>query len=56
MPAVLCCTTCVAYSWLSAQHQAKKGMPTAIQVTVIAASGLFKKEVFRLPDPFAVIT
>ncbi|KAG8752645.1 hypothetical protein FRC14_006882 [Serendipita sp. 396] len=27
-----------------------------IRVTVIAAHGLIKREVFRLPDPFAVVT
>ncbi|PCH38485.1 HECT-domain-containing protein [Wolfiporia cocos MD-104 SS10] len=33
------------------QNQSKK-----IRITVVAADGLSKREVFRLPDPFAVIT
>ncbi|TFY62825.1 hypothetical protein EVJ58_g3620 [Rhodofomes roseus] len=35
----------------NAQNQPKK-----IRITVVAADGLSKREVFRLPDPFAVIT
>lgn len=31
-------------------------MPSGVSVTIISASGLYKKEVFRLPDPFAVVT
>ncbi|KAI8607600.1 C2 domain-containing protein [Chytriomyces sp. MP71] len=27
-----------------------------VRITVVAADGLVKREVFRLPDPFAVIT
>ncbi|KAG0345487.1 E3 ubiquitin-protein ligase pub1 [Podila humilis] len=27
-----------------------------IRLTVIAADGLYKRDVFRLPDPFAVVT
>ncbi|EIW60741.1 HECT-domain-containing protein [Trametes versicolor FP-101664 SS1] len=30
--------------------------PKRIRITVVAADGLSKREVFRLPDPFAVIT
>ncbi|KAI0693906.1 ubiquitin-protein ligase [Cytidiella melzeri] len=30
--------------------------PKKIRITVVAADGLSKREVFRLPDPFAVIT
>jgi E3 ubiquitin-protein ligase NEDD4 len=31
-------------------------MTTKLRVTVIAADALYKRDVFRLPDPFAVIT
>ncbi|RHZ66601.1 hypothetical protein Glove_306g8 [Diversispora epigaea] len=30
--------------------------PRVIRLTVIAADGLYKRDVFRLPDPFAVVT
>ncbi|KAF9348879.1 hypothetical protein BGX34_002196 [Mortierella sp. NVP85] len=30
--------------------------PRPIRLTVIAADGLYKRDVFRLPDPFAVVT
>ncbi|KIP12373.1 hypothetical protein PHLGIDRAFT_98357 [Phlebiopsis gigantea 11061_1 CR5-6] len=33
-----------------------QGQPKKIRITVVAADGLSKREVFRLPDPFAVIT
>ncbi|KAI9446810.1 ubiquitin-protein ligase [Lactarius indigo] len=32
------------------------GEPRKIRITVVAADGLAKRDVFRLPDPFAVIT
>ncbi|KAI0253854.1 HECT-domain-containing protein [Lactifluus subvellereus] len=32
------------------------GEPRKIRITVVAADGLTKRDVFRLPDPFAVIT
>ncbi|KAI0340165.1 HECT-domain-containing protein [Trametopsis cervina] len=35
---------------------ASQGAPKKIRITVVAADGLSKREVFRLPDPFAVIT
>ncbi|KAI1788459.1 ubiquitin-protein ligase [Ganoderma leucocontextum] len=35
---------------------ASQGGPKRIRITVVAADGLSKREVFRLPDPFAVIT
>ncbi|KAI0713399.1 ubiquitin-protein ligase [Earliella scabrosa] len=35
---------------------ATQGAPKRIRITVVAADGLSKREVFRLPDPFAVIT
>ncbi|KAI0086654.1 HECT-domain-containing protein [Irpex rosettiformis] len=35
---------------------ATQGAPKKIRITVVAADGLSKREVFRLPDPFAVIT
>ncbi|TFY79299.1 hypothetical protein EWM64_g4713 [Hericium alpestre] len=33
-----------------------QGEPKKIRITVVAADGLSKRDVFRLPDPFAVIT
>ncbi|KAI0259936.1 HECT-domain-containing protein [Gloeopeniophorella convolvens] len=33
-----------------------QGEPQKIRITVVAADGLAKRDVFRLPDPFAVIT
>ncbi|KAH8102838.1 ubiquitin-protein ligase [Cristinia sonorae] len=35
---------------------AASNAPKKIRITVVAADGLSKREVFRLPDPFAVIT
>ncbi|KAH9932162.1 ubiquitin-protein ligase [Amylocystis lapponica] len=35
---------------------AVQNAPKKIRITVVAADGLSKREVFRLPDPFAVIT
>ncbi|CCM03910.1 uncharacterized protein FIBRA_06061 [Fibroporia radiculosa] len=35
---------------------APQNQPKKIRITVVAADGLSKREVFRLPDPFAVIT
>ncbi|GBE82605.1 ubiquitin-protein ligase [Sparassis latifolia] len=35
---------------------APQNAPKKIRITVVAADGLSKREVFRLPDPFAVIT
>ncbi|OBZ75469.1 putative E3 ubiquitin-protein ligase hulA [Grifola frondosa] len=35
---------------------ASQSAPKKIRITVVAADGLSKREVFRLPDPFAVIT
>ncbi|KAJ3033576.1 hypothetical protein HDV00_006062 [Rhizophlyctis rosea] len=29
---------------------------STVKITVVAADGLYKREVFRLPDPFAVVT
>ncbi|KAJ3272680.1 hypothetical protein HDV01_005316 [Terramyces sp. JEL0728] len=31
-------------------------MTTRIRLTVVSANGLYKRDVFRLPDPFAVVT
>ncbi|KZT74124.1 HECT-domain-containing protein [Daedalea quercina L-15889] len=36
--------------------QNTQNQPKKIRITVVAADGLSKREVFRLPDPFAVIT
>ncbi|KAI9511320.1 HECT-domain-containing protein [Russula earlei] len=35
---------------------ANVGDPRRIRVTVVSADGLIKRDVFRLPDPFAVVT
>ncbi|EIN08066.1 HECT-domain-containing protein [Punctularia strigosozonata HHB-11173 SS5] len=35
---------------------APNNAPKTIRITVVAADGLSKRDVFRLPDPFAVIT
>ncbi|KAJ3198198.1 hypothetical protein HDU82_001259, partial [Entophlyctis luteolus] len=36
--------------------QMSQSSPRVVRLTVVAADGLTKREVFRLPDPFAVIT
>jgi hypothetical protein len=36
--------------------RADSGLPPNLRVTIIAADGLYKRDVFRFPDPFAVAT
>ncbi|KAL1923673.1 uncharacterized protein VTP21DRAFT_8653 [Calcarisporiella thermophila] len=37
-------------------NSANRPEARAVRLTVIAADGLYKRDVFRLPDPFAVVT